>query len=171
MPVAPDDDAADVVFVGELRRLKGVDVLIEALARLHRRRADRKRDPVRRRTRRGALPRGCRNGAASRRTIQFGGVKPAREAFRRGRVLVVPSRAESLPYIVLEAAAASVPMVATRVGGMPEIFGPDAAALVPPEDPAALAEAILRALQGDLRAARTKRLQARVAHANLPSRP
>jgi glycosyltransferase involved in cell wall biosynthesis len=53
-------------------------------------------------------------------------------------------------------------MVATRVGGIAEIFGPDEAALVPPEDPAALAEAILRALEGD-GALRTKRLHERVA--------
>jgi glycosyltransferase involved in cell wall biosynthesis len=77
-------------------------------------------------------------------------------------VLAVPSRAESLPYIVLEAAAAAVPMVATRVGGIAEIFGPDATALVPPEDPAALADALLRTLEGD-GAMRTIRLQARVA--------
>ena len=55
---------------------------------------------------------------------------PAREAFRLGRLFVAPSRAESLPYIVLEAAAAAVPMVTTNVGGIPEIFGPQAASLV-----------------------------------------
>ncbi|HRK19999.1 MAG TPA: glycosyltransferase, partial [Hyphomicrobiaceae bacterium] len=37
------------------------------------------------------------------------------------RPLVVPSRAESFPYVVLEAAAAALPLIATRVGGIPEI--------------------------------------------------
>ena len=41
-----------------------------------------------------------------------------------GRMMVIPSRAESLPYVVLEAAAAGVPIIATGVGGIPEIFGP-----------------------------------------------
>jgi glycosyltransferase involved in cell wall biosynthesis len=57
---------------------------------------------------------------------------------------VVASRAESLPYIVLEAAAAGVPMVATQVGGIPEIFGD--APLVPPGDQARLADALASAL-------------------------
>jgi glycosyltransferase involved in cell wall biosynthesis len=161
MPITPDGDAEDVVFVGELRRLKGVDVLIEALSRL-----------IAQERIESAILFGDGPDAGTYRAeierrglsphIQFGGVKPAREAFKRGRVLAVPSRAESLPYIVLEAAAASVPMVATRVGGMDEIFGPDATALVPPEDSAALAEAILQALEGG-GALRTKRLHERVA--------
>ena len=79
--------------------------------------------------------------------VQFVGAKPARQAFSLGRLLVVPSRAESLPYIVLEAAAAGVPMIATQVGGIPEIFGPDAGALVAPGDPAVLAQAISQAMQ------------------------
>ncbi len=161
VPVAPDDDAEDVVFVGELRRLKGVDVLIEALSRLI------AEERIESAILFGNGPdAGAYRAEIERRGlsphIQFGGMKPAREAFRRGRVLAVPSRAESLPYIVLEAAAASVPMVATRVGGIAEIFGPDATALVPPEDPAALAEAIRRTLEGD-GAVRTRRLHERVA--------
>jgi glycosyltransferase involved in cell wall biosynthesis len=62
-------------------------------------------------------------------------------------VLVVPSRAESLPYIVLEAGAAGLPILASNVGGIPEIMGPDAGDLVPPNDPAALARAIAAALR------------------------
>ena len=71
---------------------------------------------------------------------------PARQAFARGRLMVAPSRAESLPYIVLEAAAAAVPLITTDVGGIPEVFGPQSARLVPPGDAAALAEAIRAAL-------------------------
>ena len=63
---------------------------------------------------------------------------PVREAFKLGRVLVVPSRAESMPYVVLEAAGARVPMIATDVGGIPEIFGPYRDRLGPADDPADL---------------------------------
>ncbi len=75
--------------------------------------------------------------------ITFPGAMPAREAFRRGRILLVPSRAESLPYVVLEAAGAAVPMVSTNVGGIPEIFGPLADRLIPCNDANRLAEAML----------------------------
>ena len=78
----------------------------------------------------------ARRGVADR--IRFAGPMPARAAFRLGRILVVPSRAESLPYVVLEAAAARVPMIATRVGGIPEIFGPYADRLIACDDPALL---------------------------------
>ena len=37
---------------------------------------------------------------------------------------MVPSRGDSMPYVVIEAAAAGIPMVAANVGGIPEIFGP-----------------------------------------------
>ena len=61
-------------------------------------------------------------------------------------MLVIPSRAESLPYVVLEAAAAGLPIIATGVGGNPEIFGPQSAKLIPPDDIAALIGAITAAL-------------------------
>jgi glycosyltransferase involved in cell wall biosynthesis len=59
-----------------------------------------------------------------------------------GRILVIPSRAESLPYIVLEAAASGMPIIASNVGGVPEIFGAHASHLVASDDLAALAGAI-----------------------------
>ena len=80
--------------------------------------------------------------------------KPTREAFAMTRALVVPSRAESMPYVVLEAIAAALPIVATRVGGVPEIFGPYADQLVAPGDAAALAVAIDRMLADPAQAAR-----------------
>ena len=48
-------------------------------------------------------------------------------------LIVVPSRAEAMPYIVLEALAAGKPMIATAVGGIPEIFGAGSPALVRPD--------------------------------------
>jgi glycosyltransferase involved in cell wall biosynthesis len=159
-PVVADAQATDLVFVGELRMLKGVDVLIEAVAALAR---DGRRVTA---TIVGDGPdRAAFEAAATElgQAIHFAGAKPARAAFALGRLLVVPSRAESLPYIVLEAAAAGLPLVATAVGGIPEIYGPDASCLVAPGDPAALARAIGSALgspatEGDV----TRRLRARV---------
>jgi glycosyltransferase involved in cell wall biosynthesis len=85
--------------------------------------------------------------------VEFLPRMPTREALRRGHILVTPSRAESLPYIVIEAIAAQRPVIATSVGGVPEIFGAQAHRLVPPGDPDALATAMLLMLKMD-RAAR-----------------
>jgi glycosyltransferase involved in cell wall biosynthesis len=161
-PISADAQAADLVFVGELRALKGVDVLIEAIAMLTR--AGKRitaaivgEGPDRSTFEALAKAHGL---AAS---VRFVGAKPARVSFALGRVLVVPSRAESLPYVVLEGAAAGVPMIATRVGGIAEIFAADAAALVPAGDPEALAHAIAHALLHPTAATdAAQRLQARV---------
>ena len=79
-------------------------------------------------------------------TVRFPGAMPARAAFALGRLMVAPSRAESLPYIILETAAAAVPLITTRVGGIPEVFGPQSDRLVSPGDAGALAAAIRAAL-------------------------
>jgi glycosyltransferase involved in cell wall biosynthesis len=96
------------------------------------------------------------------RRVTLLGVKPARAVLPQGRIAVVPSLAESLPYVVLEAAAAGLPVIATRVGGIPEIFGPTAGSLVPPADSAALRTAMQRAF--DDPAAAAAEMQARLAH-------
>ena len=59
-------------------------------------------------------------------------------------MLVMPSRAESFPYVVLEACAAGVPMVASRVGGIPEILHEDL--LFEPNSAAALTACLNQAL-------------------------
>jgi glycosyltransferase involved in cell wall biosynthesis len=143
-PVTPAADASDILFVGELRRLKGVDVLIEALSLLDTGGQEVSATIV------GSGPEAAEFAALARTRgladVTFPGAMPAREAFARGRLLVVPSRAESLPYIVLEAAAAGLPMLATDVGGIPEIFGPHSGRLLPPGDDGKLAAAIRAAL-------------------------
>ncbi len=131
----------DFVFVGELRTLKGVDVLLDAFARIRERRTARlliagsgpREESLRERLRALRLESAVTLCAP---------VHPATRAFARARCVVVPSLAESLPYVVMEAAAAGVPVVATRVGGIGEIFGPHASRLVTPGDAGALASAM-----------------------------
>jgi glycosyltransferase involved in cell wall biosynthesis len=80
-------------------------------------------------------------------------------------VFVLPSRWEGQPFVLQEALAAGVPVVATRVGGTPQVTGEDAALLVSPGDPARLADAV-RAVLTDpglaagLRKAAVERAQA-----------
>lgn len=139
-PVSRIAEPADFVFIGELRLLKGIDLLIDALAPLRRQDGTPATlviagdGPDAALLREKAAPLGER--------IRFVGVQPARSMFAQGRCVVVPSRAESLPYIVLEAAAAAKPLIATRVGGIPEIFGPGSNALIPADDNAALQQAM-----------------------------
>jgi len=140
------DDAADFVFVGELRKLKGVDVFLEALAAQQNIFPGRAiivgSGPDEKHFKRLARKLGIAN------RVIFSGPQPARTAFVRARCVVVPSRAESAPYIVLEAAAAQMPIIATNVGGIPELVGDVPMPLVPPGDVDALASQ-LRAFLAD----------------------
>jgi glycosyltransferase involved in cell wall biosynthesis len=142
--VAPRDDAADLLSVGEFRHIKGTDVLIEAVAELHK--AGRKVTL--------AMAGDGEEGPALREqvarlgleaSVRFLGHTPARQAFAYGRQMVVPSRADSLPYAVIEAGGAGIPIIASGVGGIPEILGSQGS-MVPPGNPARLAEAITAAL-------------------------
>ena len=76
--------------------------------------------------------------------VRLAGVQPAREALRHGRCAVVPSLAESLPYVILEGSAAGRPVLSTDVGGIGEIFGPTSASLFPAADAAAMGAAMQR---------------------------
>ena len=161
-----DEDAAQLLYIGELREAKGVDTLIDALAELKRRgRPGLRLAGVGSGPDRGAFERHVeRVGLAG--AVRFHGPLPARRAFALGDVLIVPSRRESLPYIVLEAAAAMKPIVATKVGGIPEIFGPYAGRLIAPDEVGALADAIAGALDesAETRARASQGLQAYVAN-------
>ena len=142
-PVTLARDATDVQYIGELRRLKGVDVLISALERLaasgRRISATITGDGVDR-----AEFEAQAKTAGLSGSICFTGALAARKAFRLGRLMVVPSRAESFPYIILEAIAAHKPLIASKVGGIGEVLPPDA--LVPPGNAEKLATAITAAL-------------------------
>src|SRR5258708_10750683 len=149
-PVEPMADAADLLSVGEFRHIKGTDVLIDAVAELHK--AGRRVSI--------AVAGGGEEGPALRAqvarlgletSIRFLGHTPARQAFAHGRQMVVPSRADSLPYAVIEAGGAGIPIIASGVGGIPEILGPDGT-MVPSENPTRLAAAIAAALDDPVKA-------------------
>ena len=72
------------------------------------------------------------------------------ECMTQMRVFALPSNHEGLPNAVLEAAAVGVPIVATAVDGIKDVFEPGCEALlVPPRDPDALASALERVLGDD----------------------
>ncbi|MEH6950272.1 glycosyltransferase family 4 protein [Nitrobacter sp. NHB1] len=161
-PVTRADDATDLVYVGEFRHIKGADLLIDAVARL---RADGRPVTL-------TLAGDGEETAALKAQVQrldlgdavrFIGHVKARYGFSKGRLLVVPSRGDSMPYVVIEAAAAGIPMVAANVGGIPEIFDAHTGALFAPGTVGVMADAIEAALDDPAAAgARAKSLRGRI---------
>src|SRR5215213_10556415 len=131
-PIVKADDATDVVYVGEFRHIKGADLLIDAVARLH---AD--GNPVTLTLAGDGEEFGNLKAQVQRlglsEAVRFTGHVKARHGFSKGTLLVVPSRRDSMPYVVIEAAAAGMPMVAANAGGIPEIFDAHTDALFAPK--------------------------------------
>jgi len=146
VPVESNNPQYDFLYLGELRMLKGVDVLLKAMKIVT------KKHPVRlllagsgpdeKYFRKLVDELGLENSVAISKPIY-----PASKAFSDCRVLVVPSRKESFPYTVLEAAAARVPLIATAAGGIPEIFGDNQDWLVQPDCADQLADAMIQLIE------------------------
>ena len=140
-------DGVAFVYIGMLRDLKGPDLFIEAVARTEELvgrplSALLIGDGPNRDKYRSAI-----DEAGLARRI---GILPAmriEDALSMSRTIVVPSRAESLPYIVLEALAASKGVIAANVGGIPEVLGPTSEALARPGDAADLARIMAASLR------------------------
>jgi len=143
-----DIRSPDVPLIGAVGRLspeKGVDVLIKAISLL----------PA------GSVSvvlagNGPERGALEQQAIALGvkenihflgTVEDVGSLYRQLDLVVLPSRSEGLPNVLLEALSADVPVVATAVGAVPEVLADEAAGrIVPPGDAAALAEAIRQEL-------------------------
>lgn len=98
------------------------------------------------------------------RVIFHGRIADAATLLRAFDAVALSSRTEGTPMVILEAMAADVPIVAPRVGGIPDVLSADEAMLVAPEDPAALADAIRRTLADPVASTnRVARAHARVS--------
>ncbi|MBP2528125.1 glycosyltransferase involved in cell wall biosynthesis [Rhizobium sp. PvP099] len=146
-PVPSVISAVDFLYIGMLRDLKGPDVFIDAFARTERA-VGRPLSalmvgdgPDRERYEAMISERGLG------RRLTMMPAMPARKAFALTNFVVVPSRAEAMPYIVLEALAAGKPVIASRVGGIPEVLGVKSAALAVPGDATSLSDVMTQALQ------------------------
>jgi glycosyltransferase involved in cell wall biosynthesis len=133
-----------LLFVGGLVPLKGLSTLLEAVARL----GDVRLDVV------GDGPQRAESESLAERLgigelVVFHGAVPREHVarfMREADLYILPSEWETLSCAVLEAQVSGLPVVATEVGGVPEVVPPEAGLLVPPSDPAALADAIANAL-------------------------
>jgi len=141
-------DGAAFAFVGRLTEQKALPVAVAAIARV----------PAARLVLVGDGP---ERDALERRAVQFGvadrvefrGSVPRDEALRvlaGSRAAVLSSAWENLPHAAVEALSVGVPVVATAVGGVPEVVrDQENGLLVPPNDPDALAGALRRILEED----------------------
>lgn len=146
----PDDKPASTIrllFVGNLLETKGVFELMDAFialapetsASLH---------FVGQGPAAEALQRTCEKAGLSER-VHFHGALPlasVAEHTRQASLVVLPSYREGVPNVLLEACACGIPVVATRVGGIPEVVTADTGILVEAKNSQALAEAIATAL-------------------------
>lgn len=146
-------------FLGRLITAKGGDLLLDALERLG------ERAPLAALIGDGSERAALERRARERRlNVRFLGEHddgarflPAFDGF------ALPSRTEGTPIVLFEAMAAGVPVIASRVGGVPDVLG-DTAWLVAPEDPEALAAALGEWLEDPARAAaRADAARARLA--------
>ena len=104
--------------------------------------------------------------------VRFHGIVPeAGRLLKAFDVLVLSSRTEGTPMILFEAMDAEVPVVTTRVGGVPDVVTEEEAILVPPEEPEALARGIRQVLDNLSDAAqRAKRARRRLRQKFSPER-
>jgi glycosyltransferase involved in cell wall biosynthesis len=143
------DDAPLVSFVGKFTDFKGIDVLLRAAAVYEQ-----------------AIP-GVQTllvghgqlwddmhelvDQLNLENVHFAGHQPQDEVARiynAAEVSVVPSRVEPFGLVAVEALACGTPVVATNMGGLPDFINEKVGALVPVDDPGALAEAIIEEIKG-----------------------
>jgi glycosyltransferase involved in cell wall biosynthesis len=154
---------AMVLAIGRLAAQKGFGLLLDAAARWY----DIRPEPLLVIAGSGPLAADLQSRAASLGlTVRFAGQRADVLALLAAAdVFVLPSAWEGQSLVLQEALRAGVPIVATRVGGIAELTGPDAAVLVPPGDARRLADSVRAVLGDPALAARLRRAAASRARA------
>jgi glycosyltransferase involved in cell wall biosynthesis len=154
-----------VLAVGRLSREKGFSDLVNAVAYLKQVKSSLKFRGVilGEGLERQNLTQAIQKKHLEKDLLLIGHISDVRPYYRAADILVIPSLSEGSPNVLLEAMAAGLPVVATHVGGIPEIASDEQTALlVPPRNPRALATGIDRLLSdsalADSLAARAREL-------------
>jgi glycosyltransferase involved in cell wall biosynthesis len=165
-----------ILFVGAARHAKGVDLLLRALPEVRRQypgaRLVLAGDPFYASYRREAarLKQLARDLGIADSVAVVGGKTPAEVAklMAESTVVVLPSRRETFGAVLIEALACGTPVVATRCGGPEEVVTPAVGMLVPPEDPPALAAALVDVLEHPSRYAAAALREYALSHYGMP---
>jgi glycosyltransferase involved in cell wall biosynthesis len=147
------DDVFQIGWAGRVSREKGLDVLLAALPQLEK--IPWRLDVFGDGRERVALERWARRRQLCDRIVWHGLVPAAERLFAAFDAFVLSSRTEGTPIVLFEAAGAGVPIIATSVGGIPDVTSPNEVLLVGSDDPAAIAAA-LRDVYRNPRAAATR---------------
>lgn len=141
-----------VLTIGRLSREKAHLDLVNAFARLRHDHPeiDAKLLIVGDGPERGAVEAAIKTMGIAERVYMAGQISDVRPYYAAADVFVLPSHSEGSPYVLLEAMRAGVPLIATSVGGVPEmVVDNESALLVGPRDAQAMAAAIARVLQDE----------------------
>jgi glycosyltransferase involved in cell wall biosynthesis len=136
--------------IAELHPVKRLDILIQALEHVLPDRDDVGLFIIGEGDERGYLEHLIKVEGLTGRVVLLGHVTDAPSYLSAFDLFVLPSRSESLGYVLLEAGMAGLPAIGTRVGGIPEILEDGVTGLlVPPNDAPALTDAIEHVLNDD----------------------
>jgi glycosyltransferase involved in cell wall biosynthesis len=144
----PEQRAPIILYVGSLIKIKGVNYLIESLPQVVQQFPDYRLVIIGDGPELPFLKSLGEKLGITQAIVFMGSQTPAQVQawMQQAKLLVLPSLEEGLGVVLLEALACGTPCVGTSVGGIPDVITPEVGRLVPPADPAALAEAILRVL-------------------------
>ncbi len=145
-------DANQILFVGRLAGVKGLPVLLETMADLHKDYPDLRLVLIGDGPDRASLELQTeRFGISS--VVDFVGYKSqgdVAQALLECEALVLPSFAEGVPVVLMEAMAAGLPVITSRIAGIPELVEDGVSGLLtPPGDAASLKSALLRIISDD----------------------